>query len=288
MRNEANILAEILQWSAANKNIKAVILTSSRANPIASPDLLSDYDIELIVSSLQNFADDKWMSEFGDVIASINEERPGCLTRLVLYSDAVRIDFQVHTKSEFLKSLKQNPLPPHWDIGYKILLDKDNILEPLSAPTGSIYNINKPSREAFSKLINDFWWDTTYVAKSLWRDELAYAKYMADSIIRDGYINTMLEWYIGLQNNWSVNTNKHGRWFKKYLDKKTWKESQHIFSDADIRRNWQALFATCRMFGRIAKGVAAALQYDYPYELERNVVSYLKKIHRLKKGATSF
>ncbi|MEP7253170.1 MAG: aminoglycoside 6-adenylyltransferase [Ginsengibacter sp.] len=288
MRNEANILAEILQWSLANKNLKAIILTSSRANPNASPDLLSDYDIELIVSSLKIFTGDKWVSEFGDVIASINEERPGWLTQLVLYSHGVRIDFQVHTKSHFLKSLKQNPLPTHWDIGYKILLDKDNMLESLPAPTRLIYNINKPSPETFAKLINDFWWDTTYVAKSLWRDELAYAKYMADSIIRDGYVNTMLEWYIGLQNNWSVNTNKHGRWFKKYLDKKSWKEFQYIFSDADTGRNWQALFATCRMFGRIAKEVATALQYSYPYELERNITSYLRKIRRLKKGAISF
>ena len=288
MRNEAAILAEILQWSSAHKNIKAVILTSSRANPDASPDLLSDYDIELIVSSVKNFTDDKWTLQFGDVIASIKEDKSGWLTRLVLYSDGVRIDFQVHAKSQFLKSLKQNSLPIHWDIGYKILLDKESLLKSLPGSTNSIYNINKPSPEAFAKLINDFWWDTTYVAKSLWREELFYAKYIADSIIRDSYINQMLEWYIGLQNNWSVNTNKHGRWFKKYFDKKTWKEIQQIFSDSNPEKSWKALFATCHMFGRIAKELAVALQYNYPYELEKNITGYLRKIQRLKKGATSF
>ena len=38
---------EVSDWAKANENVQVVILTSSRTNPNAPVDVLSDYDIEL-------------------------------------------------------------------------------------------------------------------------------------------------------------------------------------------------------------------------------------------------
>ena len=103
MRNEETVLNELLNWANSKKNIRAVVMTSSRANSNASIDIFSDYDIELIVTRLQDFIkNDKWIFHFGSIIANIKERNKKSLTQLVLYSDGVRIDFQLYAISEFI------------------------------------------------------------------------------------------------------------------------------------------------------------------------------------------
>ncbi|HEV8084239.1 MAG TPA: aminoglycoside 6-adenylyltransferase [Chitinophagaceae bacterium] len=289
MRNQETVLNELLNWANSKKNIRAVVMTSSRANPKASIDIFSDYDIELIVTRLPDFSkNDKWIFHFGNPIADIKERNKKSLTQLVLYSDGVRIDFQLYTVSEFIRETKQSLLPEHWDIGYKVLLDKGGITQMLPWPKNAVYNISRPTEKEFTSLVKDFWWDTTYVAKSLWRDEIFYAKYIFESLIHNEYLKRMIEWYIGSKNNWMVNTNKYGRWFKRYLDNETWSQIEETFADSSIEKNWESLFATTRLFNRIATEVARQSNYEYSFTLEKNIIEYLKKIQRLKKNATHF
>ena len=161
-------------------------------------------------------------------------------------------------------------------------------LKALPKPTYTSYDISQPTEEEYVDLVKDFWWDTTYVAKSLWRGELFYAKYMFDGLIRNRYLLKMLEWYIGSKSNWLVNTNKSGRWFKQFMDKKTWKEAEKTFADSSIEKNWEALFVTTRLFKRIAIELARQLNYKYDSDLEKNISKYLRKIQKLEKNATDF
>lgn len=289
MRNEETILNELLNWGQSKKNIRVAVMTSSRVDPNASIDIFSDYDIELIVTRLQDFIkNEKWIFHFGNVIANIKERNSKSLTQLVLYSDGVRIDFQLYTVSQFIIETKQSLLPEHWDIGYKVLLDKDGLTQMLPQPTHTAYNISQPTHEEFTSLVRDFWWDTTYVAKSLWRNEIFYAKYIFESLIHNEYLKRMIEWYIGSKHSWLANTNKYGRWFKRYLDNETWSQVEKAFADGNIEKNWESLFATTRLFNRIATKVARHLNYEYPFILEKNIIEYLKKIQQLEKDATRF
>ncbi len=289
MRNEETVLNELLNWANSKKNIRAVIMTSSRANPNASIDIFSDYDIELVVIRLHNFIkNDKWIFRFGNPIADIKERNSKSLTQLVLYADGVRIDFQIYTISEFMRKTAQSSLSKHWNIGYKILLDKDGITKMLPEPTNTEYNISRPTEKEFAGIVKDFWWDTTYVAKSLWRDEIFYAKYIFDNLLRNEYLKRMIEWNIGSKHNWNVNTNKQGRWFKRYLDNETCGLLEKTFADCNIEKNWESLFATTHLFNRIATELARQLNYEYPFTLEKNITEYLKKIQQLEKDATYF
>ncbi len=289
LRNEQAVLNQLLSWAHSDSNARAVVMTGSRTNPRASVDVFSDYDIELIVSHLNDFIkDENWAFKFGSVIADIKGRNSKSLTQLVLYSDGVRIDFQIYTVKEFYRRRNLSPLPEHWDIGYKVLLDKDEILETLPKPTHTLFNISQPTEKEYAELVKDFWWDTTYVAKSLWRDEIFYAKYMFDSLIRNRYLLKMLEWHIGSKNNWVINTNKKGRWFKQFMDKKTWKEVEKTFTDSSIEKNWASLFVTTRLFKRIATELSKQLNYKYDSDLEKNISGYLRKIQRLEKNAKDF
>lgn len=115
--------------------------------------------------------------DIGEVLTIIHIN-DGFHLRMVLYKDYVRINFRIHSLVKFKQYVSQPELPKHLDAGYLILLDKKGITTELKAPAYKAFNIRKPTPEEFLATVTDFWWDSIYVAKSLWRDELFYAKYM--------------------------------------------------------------------------------------------------------------
>jgi aminoglycoside 6-adenylyltransferase len=286
VRSKEEILKEIKTRALADPNIRAVILTSSRANPNAFVDLFSDYDIELIVSNRENFlVNDEWLSDFGEILHSYREDHDEFSMRLVLFRDYVRIDCKIYELAYFEKSIEQAGLLFHWDNGYTILVDKEGISSAVSAPSYTAFAISKPTENDFLSVVNEFWWDATYVAKSLWRNEIYFAKYMLDSVIRFSYLEKMIEWHIGIAHHWLVSTNKHGRFFKKYLDQENWEILQATFAGSNIEDNWNALFAMAKLFSRLAKQIAKELNYPYPQKTADDIIAYLEKISKLDTDA---
>lgn len=168
-------LRTIIEWSEKNEDVRVLLLTSSLVNPLALVDEFSDLDIEFVFEDNTNYISDKsWTLKFGNPIAMIEEDE-SCFNhkhamKMLLYEDGVKVDFKLYSKSKFIKETQEKELPEDWDIGYKILIDKDGITKQMLKPTYQISIIKKPSEKEFQNLINDFWWDTTYVAKCLVRD----------------------------------------------------------------------------------------------------------------------
>ena len=285
MRNAKEVLDEIKNWGIQDENVRVALLTGSRANPNTCVDLFSDYDIELVVKKPENYLNsEKWLSSFGDILVVMHIDVE-ILLRMVIFKDYVRIDFRIYSEENFKQCIGQPKLPEHWDNGYKILFDKDEITAKLKKPTYTAFVIRKPDKENFSAVVNDFWWDIIYVGKSLWRDELFFAKYMLDNIIRFSYLQKIIEWYAGLRNNWKISTNKHGRFFKHYLDAETWTEIEKTFSGNDLEKTWKAVFATADLFRRLSTRIAKELNFSYPYLLDKEITTYLKKIKNLDRSA---
>ncbi len=286
MRSDNEVLEAVVSWGKENKDVRTILLTGSRANPAARVDLFSDYDIELVVNNPNLYLNNEaWLTAFGEPLAIIRVDETFYL-RMITYTNYVRIDFRVYSLKEFKHAAELVKVPPNWDIGYRVLLDKDGLTNTMKPPTHTSYIITKPIEEEFLAVITDFWWDTVYVAKSLWREELFYAKYMLDNIIRFSYLQKMIEWYIGMQHNWQVTTNKNGRYFKKYLDKKTWTALENTFCGSDIAQNWDALFQTLHLFRKLATMLATAMNYTYPYQLDNNITRYLQKIKNTDRSVT--
>ncbi len=285
MRKEREVLDALRKWAAENENIRGMVLTSSRVNDDAVLDLMSDYDVEIYVADEAPFEwGDEWLEAFGPVLirwpAGPARGDDGGLFRLVIYEDGVRIDWGIKRAEQFGRF--NGPSEP-----YRVLVDKDRIVEHPLLSSYAGFNISKPSKSAFDEVMHDFWWDITYVAKSLWRDEIYWAKYMYG---RRHFkeLEKVIEWYIGMRHAWSVNTNKHGRWFKRYLDRDTLGEIDATFAGADTEENWTALFNMTRLFRRLAVAVADELDFDYPHETDRRITEYMEKIRRLDKDAEDF
>lgn len=162
-----------------------------------------------------------------------------------------------------------------------VLIDKDGLTEGTVPPTHAEFNTKEPSESEYRELVNTFWWDITYVAKCLARDEFYFAKYMLDVCLHHDLLRKVISWRIGMQEGWQTNPGVAGRWFKRQLDPKLWAAVERTFAGADGEDNWRAMFETAAVFGRMASEVGVHLSYTYPHELERNVTQYLMEIRKM-------
>ena len=281
MRTQTQILEQFDAWARGNELVRAAVLTSSRANSECETDVLSDYDIEFYVTDIEPFRQsDAWLIRFGEVMVRWPfKPRSGApwadITRLVIFSDAVRIDFQIHKIAEVVSDA--------FDC-YKVLIDKDGLLSHLRAPTHTKHLVKKPTRDQYETLLNEFWWNAHYVPKYLRRDELPFAASMLGESVRSKYLHTVIEWFIGLHNDWSVNTGICGRKFKRYLDEQTWAEYESTFAGAGLDKQWQAFFSAVALFRKLAKQVGDILGYTYPEKIDRDMTEYYRWIRSIEIG----
>jgi aminoglycoside 6-adenylyltransferase len=277
-------LKQIIHWAENNPDIRAVLLTSSLVNPYAPVDDFSDLDVELVFDNRSFYeSENEWIRLFGEPISMIEEDESVFdgkhAMKMVLYKDHVKVDFKLYQVTEFIEDIKEENLPEDWDVGYRVLIDKDNLTEKLKEPTYQSVMIQKPSEKEFKQLMNDFWWDTTYVAKCLKRGDIFYAKFMSENILRTDYLVPLIEWYIAGNHNWNtITTNKHGRLFKKYLSADLWSKVERTFSGSDIEENWKALLECADLVHELGTSLAEKLHFIYPAKLEKDIRNYLEEV----------
>jgi aminoglycoside 6-adenylyltransferase len=264
--------------------VRAVWLNGSRVNPNVTKDIFCDYDVAFFVTDPGHFfKDQSWIKYFGDlIIVQQNDWVEDGVTGyifLMLFTDGVRIDLAFDPVAHIEKYLN--------DSLTLVLLDKDEAIRPLPPPSDTNYLTKRPTQDEFDEITNEFWWCSTNVAKGIWRDELCYAKWMYEVIVRDCIIK-MLAWYIGIKHNWNIYPGDHGKWFKKYLSLELWESFEKTYAGVDYQEMWASLFEAGCLVRRIGILIADALGYTYPMEDDARVTEYLKKVCALPKDAESW
>ncbi len=283
---ETDVINRLVQWAGEQAQVRAMLLTSTRARPDAVLDRLSDYDVIVAVTDVQPFVtDDAWVRWYGPPLVmfrdTFSEDGIATYTRLVLYEDGTKIDYSIWLV-EILDSVRgRSRLPDELDTGYRVLLDKDGRTAGFAAPTYTAYIPRKPAEAEFLALVEEFWWETSYVAKNLWRDEIFNARYSAEVVMRFELLRPMLEWYIETLHDWSLRPGVLGKGFKKLLPPEIWARVEATFAGSGIDENWTALFAMCDLFRTVASAVADNLGYTYPLDLDRRMSDYLSGIRAL-------
>jgi aminoglycoside 6-adenylyltransferase len=275
MRSEEEVLSQLLGYAKMDSRVKVVLLNGSRANPNVRKDILCDYDVIFGVTETLSFVQNQdWISSFGELIIlqqnCIMEDAEEWPIFLMLFTDGVRVDLSFRKIEQIIEPT---------DSLTKLLLDKDNQLGILEPANDRSYITRKPSKQQYAKLLNNIWWCSTNVAKGLWRDELPYAKYMLDVVVRDAVV-TLLSWYIGMNNGWNINTGKAGRWLQNQLPDDIWTSYVNTYAGSDIELNWDALLEICKLSSRIGQAVAHELGYEYPLSEDRKVTEYIAQLRR--------
>ena len=280
-----SVVAKLLEWAQARPSIRAMLLTSTRAYPNTDVDALSDYDIILVVPDIQPYHQDRsWLADFGDVLVTYwdpihpsPETDVEIFANVVQYESGLRIDFTLWPIEQARKVAEQEYLPANLDVGYVILLDKDRLTDRFRPPTHTAYIPKPPTKVEFDKVVEEFYSDVPHVAKCLLRDELMPAKWGLDYDMKHVYLRRMLEWRVELDYEWFVSVGKHGKGLKKRLPETIWAALEATYVGAGLEENWEALFATLKLFREVGEQVAVGLGYEFPTELDRRVRVFLKE-----------
>ena len=286
MRSEQAMFDLILTTARDDERIRAVIMNGSRANPAAPRDIFQDFDIVYLVTEVAPFKHNlDWIKRFGELlILQMPEEMgdppaqgDGGAVYLMQFRDGNRLDLGIY------------PIASWRDRGRDslsvLLLDKDGVIEPFPPPHDGDYLPRPPTARQFADCANEFWWVCAYVAKGLWREEILYAKYMLDVIVREQMMK-LLRWHIGVKTQFACNPGKYGKYYRRYLEPEVWARLEATFADASYERTWEALLAMGDLFRTIAVPLARHFGFDYPHDDDRRVSAHLEHVRALPTTAT--
>jgi aminoglycoside 6-adenylyltransferase len=284
--SENDVIARLVAWAEGDDSIRALVLTSSRARDDGTADLLSDYDVVVAIRDPEAFAhDDEWKSAYGRPLVHWGDEdvTEGSTThfRGVVYEDGTRIDYTLWPDQLLDKITESDVLLADLDVGYRVLVDKDERTSSWHEPTHSAHVPAKPTQEQYEAMVHEFWWSTTYVAKSLWRGEVFFAKFMLDHDAKFVALRRFLEWKLELAHDWSLRPGSHGRGLEQLLPRETWEALAATYVGTDIDDNWNALFSTTALFREVAIEVGQALGFRYPEEVDDGVTAHLAAVRNL-------
>ncbi|HLO17240.1 MAG TPA: aminoglycoside 6-adenylyltransferase [Anaerolineales bacterium] len=285
MRTEQEMLDLIVETARCDERIRAVIMNGSRTNPNAPRDPFQDFDIIYIVTDVTSFKYDyEWIKRFGEIMIlqmpeDIQDPPPcndGSFVYLMQFNDGNRIDLGIFSVSQ-LTEIGRDSLS-------LLLLDKDGIIEPFPPASENDYLPKPPTAKTYADCCNEFWWVCPYVAKGLWRQEILYAKYMLDEVVR-AQLMKMLTWHIGVKTQFLINPGKLGKYFQKHLESELWDMLQKTFSDASYNNTWEALIVMSNLFRRLAVPIAEHFGFDYPFDDDSRVTAHLEHVRSLPKNA---
>lgn len=282
MRTEQEMMDLILGKAKSDERIRAVIMNGSRANPNVKRDMFQDYDIVYLVKDMASFTSDhSWVDIFGErIMMQMPEDKvlppandDGCFVYLMQFMDGNRIDLTLIPVEGMEELLRPDSLSI-------LLLDKDGIMGSLPPSSDRDYHIKRPTEKEFADVCNEFWWICLNISKGLWRRELTYVMFMYEQINRNVLIR-MTEWFIGTKTDFSLSAGKLGKNFNEFLEEDLWEEFCSTYTDANYENIWQAVFKMCDLYRKIAIKVAEQLDFKYPYEDDKRVTEYLKRVKAL-------
>lgn len=284
--DEADVLKRLIAWGEEHPSIRALILTSSRARADDTVDLLSDYDLIVAVTDASAFiSNDDWVSAYGQPLARWGDRHE--LYELttsflgVVYADGIKVDYTIWPDALLERVAEAESLPEELDVGYRVLLDKDGRASDWRAPTYRAHIPAPPTEAEYRAIIEEFWWDTSYVAKALWRGEVVFAKFALDYDAKVVALRRVLEWRIELDHDWSLRPGAYGRGLERLLPADISAELASTYVGSGVEDNWAALFRTTALFRRVATEVGEALGYAYTEDVDEGVSTYLEGMRRL-------
>jgi aminoglycoside 6-adenylyltransferase len=152
-------------------------------------------------------------------------------------------------------------------------VDKDGLTRGLKPPTYSAHIPSKPTEADYLALVEEFWWRRRCGQNSC-RDDLFPARVQLRRGNQLDLLRRMLEWYVELDHDWSLKPSRLGRGLEDAAKPGLWPAVEGTFVGADTQENWRRFFRTAALFRSVATEVADRLRYQYPFDLDRRMMSY--------------
>lgn len=285
MRTEKEMMNLIIDLAKSDDRILAAYLKGSRTNPNVPKDRYQDFDVMYVVTETHSFIQDtSWINHFGTVVLMQEQDTDfGYGSRfhiqshyeegyswLLLFDDGNRIDIGIELLPVMKSGRNRNKL-------FLPLLDKTGCLPQLPPPTDEDFTIQKPSNKNFLGCCNEFFWCLCDVAKGIARDELPFAMTTYYTLVRE-MLEQMLDWYIGINTDYSVSSGKLRKYLKKYLPTEFYEAYKKIYSDGDYDHLWVSIYTACQLFRETALLVAQHFHFVYPEQEDQASQNYIRRI----------
>lgn len=276
------VAAKVAEWAARERGVGAALLIGSRASPQGARDDYSDHDVVLFLETGARLHQrDDWLEAFGRPLIVFHEtaEHRGepVPTRLVQYRGGHRIDFTLSRMELLRRIVEQDSLPDWLAAGYRVLLDRDGLADRLPPPSAMAYVPRPPSEGEYRAVVQEFWWETLYVAKYVGRNELLPARYSLETVLRYRCLVPMLEWYVQVERQWEQNVGVRGSGLRWLLEPSERELLDRSYAGDTLRSHGDALDAMIELFGHAARVVARDLGLHYPAIMEQETRAILRR-----------
>lgn len=274
MRNLDNELEKLIRFANENDNIRGLVLQGSYINENASIDIFSDLDPLFYCNDVTEFTESsEWKNNFGKPISFFHDEWDSkdnhkSYTRLTIYDDGFKSDFGF-ADIKLAKYANDMPL-------YKVYVDKDNVIPMPDVVDEQKFYVKKPTEKEFQKVLIDFFFDTSYIVKTIYRDELFFQKYMEN--ILHTKINSLLDWYIAIKYDFKVNVGHTGRYYKKYLSKQEWEMLERSYNGPCKEASIRGLLASYELVRYLGSYIALNLGFNYPQKINEDMYNYCTNV----------
>ena len=266
-------------WGHKQSEIRAILLTGSRARTDHPGDEWSDFDFEIYITDYNEyFSNGKFIPQFGKTWIQLPfQTQDGDPQFLVVFEGGQKVDFTFYPVDLLRQQVARQDLFDSQKKGYQVLVDKDRLAAQLPLPLTAPAIYQRPSAEKFKRTTESFWYGVVYQAKQIRRRNLWVAK-QSDRYIKDD-IYQLLEWYAQATHNWQYETWHGGHFMQEWADDATWRGLHRIFGHFDPIDSWQALFGSMNLFRKLATATAQRLNYTYAQDIDDNITAYVQKLY---------
>lgn len=277
MRSDKEMLEQIMTFAKNEERVRAVTLDGSRVNPSATRDKYSDFDCVFFVRDIQSFIKEEgWLDVFGERLLmqkpmdwfSEPYDFAGIerFAYLIQFKDGHRLDL---TLCDIRKLPEETNREPR-----QILLNKDNYSELIPIETEDSFYITVPTEKEFLDTVNEFRWLCLSISKGVCRKELMYAKHNYDQFVVPMVIQ-MVNWKIGLANDFKVSTGAFGKYIGRYLSEEEMARFQGIFPSGEFKDISKKLMLMFDYFGELEDSVAEQLDFRVDRVERQNVKTFI-------------
>lgn len=109
---------------------------------------------------------------------------------------------------------------------------------------------------------------------------MIYAKEMRENVVRPMFWQ-MIDWKIGFEHDFQVNVGKSGKFATEFLDRKCYNKILQTYANADIDKNWAALFLMTKIFRNEQIKIGQKLGFLITIEEADHSINYLFRIKAL-------
>jgi aminoglycoside 6-adenylyltransferase len=272
MKDAERLIKTIKQWAGEQEDIRGVILIGSyvQKNKV---DPVSDIDLCFFTTEPEKYhVQDAWLQNFAPVWLSLFQEQNTTFVWNTIFDPGILAEFYIYP-IEALQDITDH-LPPNFNPGYQILLDKDKRLRKLPKASGKIQPPEIPNVETFQTTIKLFWFNALQVAKYLWRGELWRAKHY-DWTTKQLLLK-LLGWHALMCRRQANFTFYEGKNFQSWISPEIYTDVMTAFGRFYPADSWRALEITIRLFSRFSKEVAEALGASDMQEIENKILPMIE------------